>query len=134
MKRPSMCFFDSHMQAEQEEWAAERRKAAAEAATVQTKLGDMQAALAASRRSQVGLRPGGHTCQGLQSGSLWIHLPDITAGLKVAGCMVACVSRPDVSYTASLKATSDCSQLASTPARIAQELHCTNSRQVHAQS
>ena len=53
------------MQADQEEWAAERQKAAAEAATVQTELCYVQAGLAASRRSQVSARLGGHTCQGL---------------------------------------------------------------------
>ena len=74
------------MQAEQEEWAAERRTAAAEAAMVQTQLCAGQAGLAASKRSQVSMQPGGHTCQGLHAGPLWMRLPDIAPGLKVAGC------------------------------------------------
>ena len=44
---------DFYMQAEEEEWAAQRRTAAAEAATLQKKLCNMQAESAASRHSQV---------------------------------------------------------------------------------
>ena len=53
---------DSHTQAEQEEWAAQRQTAAAEAATLEKKLCNMQAESAASRHSQVRVLLSSNTC------------------------------------------------------------------------